>query len=698
MVVNRRIVVFGLLMSGLTVTLGFCARQVEDPMISERIQSVNEVKQLFPKNTQEIKRQTGPYLGQARKAIEAIITIPDEKRTFSNTAKALDDLTARSNIVIKEGAFAVTEYLHPDKEMRDVAHNAVLKISDFFVENVSGNKKLYQAFKAYVEGNAKKENLNDEQRYYLQEVMDDFKRAGLDLPDDQLEKVKTLKKELTKLAQEFDRNIAEDNRTITVSREGLAGLDEEFVQTLKKADDGTYILGVDYPTYHMVMEHCAVEDTRKRLFEAFSNRAYPENEKLLKRIISLRDQLAKLLQFDSFAALSLDRQMAKTPARAEQFLADLIEKARVKADSELDEFIKELPESVTLREDGKVKAWDVFYLQTKYKEKHFQVDERKISEYFPMQQTIDALLDIYHQFMGVSFKEVPISGMWHEDVRLIEVYGKDGTQLGYLFLDLHPRPNKYSHAAHAGIVPAMKLPDGRRLPAVSVVMANFPKPTKDKPSLLMRSDVRTFFHEFGHALHALLGATQLGSFSGTSVKTDFVEMPSQMLEEWLWDKEMLQKVSHHYQTGEPLPDEMIDNIIALKQYDSGSFVQRQGGLARLSLDLYKAGADKDPHAILHGLLETINPRIFYGPEYRMYASFGHLTGYGAKYYGYLWSKVFALDLFDEIKKQGLLNSEIGSRYVAEILMPAGSKDPNELLKNFLGREPSQDAFINNLGL
>ena len=698
MVMKGRMVVLGLLMSGLTVTLGFCARQVEDPMISERIQSVNEVKQLFPKNTQEIKRQTGPYLGQTRKAIEAIIAIPDKQRTFSNTAKALDDLTARSNVVIKEGAFAVTEYLYPDKEMRDVAHNAVLKISDFFVENVSTNKKLYQAFKAYVEGNAKTENLNDEQRYYLQEVMDDFKRAGLDLPDDQLEKVKTIKKELTKLAQEFDRNIAEDNRTIAVSREGLAGLDDEFIQALKKTDDGTYILGVDYPTYFMVMEHCAVEDTRKRLFEAFSNRAYPENEKLLKRIISLRDQLAKLLGFDSFASLNLDSQMAKTPERAEQFLADLIAKARVKADRELTEFIKELPESVTLREDGRVKVWDVAYLKTKYKENNFQVDERKISEYFPMQQTIDALLDIYHQFMGVSFKEISISGMWHEDVRLIEVYGKEGTLLGYLFLDLHPRPNKYSHAAHAGVVPAIQLPDGRRLPAVSVVMANFPKPTKDKPSLLMRSDVRTFFHEFGHALHALLGATQLGSFSGTSVKTDFVEMPSQMLEEWLWDKEMLKKVSHHYQTGEPLPSEMIDNIIALKRYDSGSLVQTQGAYSRLSLDLYKEGADKDPYAVLHGLMEQINPRVFYGPEYRMYASFGHLTGYGAKYYGYLWSKVFALDLFDEIKKQGLLNPEIGSRYVHEILMPAGSKDPNELLKNFLGREPSQDAFIKNLGL
>jgi len=698
MVVKRRTVVLGLLMSGLTVTLGFCAKKVETSMISEQIQSVDDVKKLFPQTPQDIERQTDLYIDQIRKDIDRLIAIPDDKRTFENTAKALDDITARSNVVVKEGAFAVTEYLHPDKKMRDVAHDAVLKISNFFVDNVGNNKKLYQAFKAYVEGNAQKESLNGEQRYYLKEVMDDFKRAGLDLPDDQLEKVKKIKKELTKLAQEFDRNIAEDNRTITVSPEGLAGLNSDFIDTLEKTDDGNYILGIDYPTYYMVMEHSTVADTRRRLYEAFVNRAYPKNEAVLKRIIALRDELAMLLKFDSFAALNLDNQMVKTPDRAERFLNDLLKKVQVKADQELDEFIKERPETVTLQGDGKVNAWDTTYLKTNYKEKHFQLDERKIAEYFPMQQTINALLAIYHQFLGVIFKEVPISGMWHEDVRLIEVYDKEGNQLGYLFLDLHPRPNKYSHAAHAGVVPAIQLPTGKRLPAVSVVMANFPKPTKEKPSLLMRSDVRTFFHEFGHALHALLGATQLGSFSGTSVKTDFVEMPSQMLEEWLWDKEILKKVTHHYKTGEPLPDKIIDNIIALKRYDSGLFTRTQIGYGKLSLDLYKKGADKDPYAELHALMGQISPRIFYGPEYRMYDSFGHLTSYGAKYYGYLWSKVFALDLFNEIKKQGLLNPEIGERYAREILMPGGSKEPNELLKNFLGREPNEEAFIKDLGL
>lgn len=695
----KRGMIIGLLCSGLTVTLVFCAKKMEAPMLSERISSIDEVKQLFPKTPQDITESVGPYREQTRKAIEDIIAIPDAERTFANTAKALDDITSRADLVIKEGAFAVTEYLHPEKEMRDAAHEAVLSISTFFVDHVSNNKRLYHAFKAYAEGNnARTEKLTDEQRYYVQETMIDFKRAGLDLPDDVLDQVCTIKKELTKLAQEFDRNIAEDNRTVVVAREELAGLDDEFIASLKKNEDGAYLLSMDYPTYFRVMEHGEVEGTRKKLYEAFSNRAYPKNEQLLKQIIALRDQLAKLIGYDSFAALSIDQQMARTPERAASFLQDLMAKACVKADRELDELLRELPSCVTLNDEGKVKAWDMGYIKARYKEKNFAIDERKIAEYFPMQHTIDALLEIYHQFLGVRFQEVPISGMWHEDVRLIEVYDKSDTKLGYLFLDLHPRPNKYTHAAHAGVVPAIQLPDGRRLPAVSVVMANFPKPTGDKPALLMRSDVKTFFHEFGHALHALLGATQLGGFSGTSVKTDFVEMPSQMLEEWLGDREILKKVSSHYKTGERLSDALIEKIIALKRYDSGLFVQTQGCYSLLSLNLYKEGAQKDPYAILHELLAQVHPRVLYGPEYRMYASFGHLTGYGAKYYGYLWSKVFALDLFHEINKKGLLNHEVGACYVQDILMPGGSKDPNELLKNFLGREPSQDAFIKDLGL
>jgi len=697
--VNYHIILGAVVVVGLTFTFGYCARMGDTKMLSEQITSLNDVKNLFPKSPEEIEQQAEKYIKEAQSTVDAIIAIPDEQRTFVNTAKALDDVSARDNLAVKYGAIAIVEYVHPDKSMRDASHAAQEKIQAFLVEQLSNNKALYEAFKAYADGNAQNEELNAEQRYFVDEAMKDFKRAGLDLPEKELEAVRNLKKKLQKLSMEYGRIIAQDNRTIEVSRDELKGLDDEYIDTLKKSEGGNYILGVDYPTVTQVMENCTIEPTRKKLYEAFHSRGYPANEQILKDIIAARDELAKALGYESFAALNLEDQMIKSPERAESFLAGLRQKADKKDNQELDLLIKELPESVTLTPGGKIKAWDGAFLRNQYKKKHLNVDEQKIAEYFPMDFAIEQLLDIYSQFMSVTFKEVPVSGLWHEDVKAIEVYSKDGSQLyGYLLLDLHPRENKYSHACHAGVVPALQLSDGAKLPDVSVVIANFTKPTKDKPALLKRDEVNTFFHEFGHAMHALLGATQLGSFSGTSVKRDFVEMPSQMLEEWLWNKEILKKVSKHYKTGEPLSDEMIDNILTLKHFNSGGFVTRQAMLAQYALDLFKEGADKDPHAVLHTLLSNLQPRIEHGPSYRLFANFGHLTGYAAKYYGYLWSKVFALDLFETIAKEGLLNPEIGSRYVTEILSKGGSIDPNQLLKNFLGREPRQDAFIRDLGL
>jgi Zn-dependent oligopeptidase len=314
-----------------------------------------------------------------------------------------------------------------------------------------------------------------------------------------------------------------------------------------------------------------------------------------------------------------------------------------------------------------------------------------------MEKTIAELLDIYRQFFSIEFEEVFSNDFWHEDVKVVRVL-QDNKLIGTLMLDLHPRPNKYSHAAHTTIVPSSYLLDGNRIPDVSIVLANFSKPTDTKPSLLKSSEVTTFFHEFGHALHAILGATEIASLSGTSTKTDFVELPSQMLEEWLNDKDVLKKVSGHYITGEQLPDELIDTIIKLKNFTSGLFVTRQTWLASISLAYFGARTDKDPYTIMKELYAKYIPYGEFIEDNHFYASFGHLTGYAAKYYGYLWSLVFALDLFKTIKQHGLLNPEIGKKYVQEVIGKGGAQDPNELLYNFLGREPNSNAFFEEMGL
>jgi len=660
----------------------------------------NDVVLLFPKTVSEIKNRTARFIIKAKKTLDAIIAIPNKKRTFSNTAQALDEVTSLSDLAITSHAVSMLELVSPDASIRKTAHNEIVTITAFWVDNVSNNTELYLAFKAYVDENSQHEKLTEEQCYYLQETMDEFKRNGLDLSKEIQVKISRLKKELALLSQDFESNIATDNRTITTKKEDLKGLDTDFINSLKQTESGDYIIGVDYPTYFNIMENCAVENTRKRLFLAFSNRAYPINNKILNKVLEKRNELAQLIGFKSYADLDLNNQMIKFSEKAELFLNDLITKSTLKVQKEFEQLTTTLPSSVSLTPDGKVKPWDMAFLKSSYKKKVFSLDERTIAEYFPMKKTIDGLLAIYEQFFNLTFKEKPLHDLWHNDLRLIAVYNaaNDNHIIGYLIIDLYPRPNKYSHACHASIVPAFHANNAKNFPSVSLVIANFPKPTNTKPSLLQLSDVRTFFHEFGHALHSILGRTALASFSGTNVKCDFVEMPSQMLEEWLSDKTILKKISSHYKTGKPLPDKTIDTIISLKHFDSGQFVQRQSFLSMLSLHYYKAGSNKDTNAIFKNLHTKIRTHIQFEPKNHMQASFSHLMDYGAKYYGYLWSKVYALDLFYEIKKHGLLNPEIGQQYIKEILGKGGSVDPTILLRNFLNREPNSDAFFSDLGL
>lgn len=678
--------------------IAFCAKSKEMKKMLYDVRNSNDVREVFPTSAHEIEAMAENYIKDAQRVIDAIIAIPNDKRTFSNTLKELDTLEALSDLAIFGGIAEVIQYTHPDESMRNAAHDAMIKIQGFSVDAMANNVALYNAIKSYAENQAKTENLSAQERYYLEKTMEDFKRNGLDLPADKLDEVKKIKKELAALQLDFEANIAKDNSNIKVTRDELAGLSDEFINSLKKTEDGLFILGVDYPTFFNVMENCTVESTRKSLDHAFENRAYPVNHKILEQVIAKRNQMAQLLGYNSFADYDLGDQMVKTVDRAENFIFSLMEKAQVKEKQEFEELLTDLPEGVTLTRDGKLKSWDAAYVKNHFKKKHYNVDEQVISEYFPMEKTVKGLFDVYEKLLSLRLKEVPASGFWHEDVKLIEVYDANSNEsFGYLLLDLYPRPNKFSHACHAGIIPSTYA-DNKIVPGLSVVIANFPKSTAQTPSLLKRKDVSTFFHEFGHALHARLGRTHIAALSGTSVKRDFVELPSQMLEEWLNDKEILQKVSGHYKTGAPLSDDMIDKIIAVKNFGSGKFLQVQLFYSQLALDLFKEGSQKNIDQLFKDLYLQSNKSVAFDAENHMYASFGHLMGYGAKYYGYMWSKVFALDLFDTIKKHGLLNPEIGQKYVHDVIGKGGSEDPNDLLKAFLGREPNQDAFLRDMGL
>lgn len=668
------------------------------PAMYADVKTLSDIQRIFPRSAHAISSEVDRVIAQSREAIQLFLAIKDEDRAFENTAQKLDEIYGISNQSVFGAIISVLEMTSPDESIRKAAHEAIMKIQDFAVTELANNVDIFKAFKAYVEQKSHTEQLTEKQRYFLTETLDGFKRAGLDLPAEQLEEVKALKKDIAALVLDFDTNIAADQTKVIIAPADLAGLPEDFIATFEKDENGNCKVGIDSPTVYKIMQNCSVSESRKKISQAYANRAYPKNDGLLKEIIAKRDLLAKKLGKASYAELDLEDQMVKVPHNAHAFLNDLLAKVKTKVAQEFKLITTDLPESVTLQ-DGKIFPWDNAYATNEYKKKHLQIDELKIAEYFPLDTTIKGLLSIYEKFFSLRFEEKQVKNLWHNEVTALEVYSTlDNNFLGYFLLDLFPRPFKYSHACHCTIIPATYGSNGEIKPALSVVIANFPRAIGDKPALLERCHVSTFFHEFGHALHALMGRTALSTQSGTSVKTDFVEMPSQMLEEWLEEKEILTMVSSHYQTGEPLSDELIKKIIALKQFDAGSFVQTQAYYALISLNIHAPGADKDVYAIMKELYTTLRPHMIFDPENHMYASFGHLTGYGAKYYGYLWSKVFALDLFAQIKKMGLLNPVAGEKYVAEVIGQGGSIDPNDMLENFLGRKPNQAAFLADLGL
>lgn len=632
---SRTITIVGIIFCGM-IFFHFFLRKPDMMHALSIIKTSSDAIALFPASVAQMKSRTQQVLEQAQQDLKKIVEIPDDQRTYANTADALDKLVSFSNVSINASVDATVEMVHPDEAMRNAAHAAVLETQNFFIDNISANKELYRAFKAYVEGNAKKENLSDEQKRFLEETLDDFLRAGLGLAEEKLALVKDIKKELAELEMNFEKNIAQDQSKITVDAAGLAGLNADFINSLSKTQDGLYILSVDFPTYTQVMENCSNALTRKNLAQVYINRAYPANKEILQQVIAKRYELAQLLGFPTYAALELDNEMVKSPERALDFLNAINTRAQKKAAQEFNEFTQRLPESIEFTIDGKLYPWDVPFLKNQYKKTAFELDENKVAEYFPMQNTIDNLLKIYQQFFNLEFKQLPARGLWDADVRLIEVVDMHNAQtVGYLFMDLHPRPNKFSHACEHTMIPVTYDADGNLNLGVVIVIANFPKPRADKPSLLHLKDVNTFFHEFGHAMHALLGRTQVVSFAGTGVKRDFVEMPSQMLEEWLWNPAILKMISSHYQTGDALPDALINIILKSRTYDSGFFIVRQMYLAKMALSFFNNGASVNIDETFEKLFLECMYGIQFNPADHFYAAFGHLMGYGARYYGYI---------------------------------------------------------------
>jgi thimet oligopeptidase len=631
-------------------------------------------------------------------SIDAIVAVPDEERTFTNTVGTIDDIVASVFMETRWAAFLSS--VHPDPEVRRAGEQAREELSNFFTEMFLRHD-LYLAVEDYAEGRT--EELGPVEERLLRELLRDFRRSGTTLEDEDRERYEELEKELIEVRNEFSDNIRDDESFISATREELPGLTDEMLAPLPREGD-LYIIPTKGAYAAPVWTSCEDPTTRKKLSLAYGKRAGKKNVDVLERMIQLRHEKAQLLGYPTTAHYETEVKMVGDPDTVLAFYAELVPKLEAKAEQDLALLTAAKREHVGDPE-AMIEPWDVSFYRNLLKKRDHSVDSEVVRQYFPFETVQEGVFRITQDLFGLEYREVTDESaargreLWHEDVRLFDVYDNaTGEKLGEFYIDLFPRPNKYSHAAQFPLVFRKRWSDDSVTTPVVALVCNFSKPREDRPSLMQHYEVETFFHEFGHCLHSILSESDYSWYAGTSVVRDFVEAPSQMLENWMWDADLLRTFARHYETGEPIPEELVQGMLAAKNITSGLDTQAQVYLGLMDMRFH---SDED------GEVETTSVAKATYRETRPFetmenthgqGSFGHLSGYQAGYYGYLWSLVYAQDMFTRFEETGLLDAETGRAYREGILAKGGTVDALELVRAYLGREPNSDAFLRHLGL
>jgi thimet oligopeptidase len=617
---------------------------------------------------------------------------------FTNTVLALDDLYYDAGLVgnrlglIKETA--------TNAALRQAATDAIKRFEEWAVGR-DYREDVYRSIQAFADTDPQ---LQEEDARLLQETLRDYRRAGLTLPEAERDEVERLRKELSRLTTDFDSNITDTQKELKFSRAELEGVPDSFfsrpgVETGE--DEYTVKVNVTWQRL-MILENARREAVRRKVKEAQYRMAMDRNAALLQEIVELRDQIAHKLGYDSWADFKTEVKMAGTAKTAMAFLEELKTGLQPKLDAELEE-LRQLKVEDTQDSDAIIHLWDWRYYENQLKKRRYNIDAEALRVYFPYQQVLQGMFDVYQHIFGLKFEELDPPSVWADGVRLYAVLdATTGEPMGLFYLDMFPREGKYNHFAHFGIVDGKRLPDGRYQRPVSALICNFPPPQGDEPSLLSHGEVETLFHEFGHAMHAALTRAHHARFSGTSVPRDFVEAPSQMLENWVWDKTVLDRFAADYRDpSKKIPEEILNQLDAARKATIAIFYRRQLSFGLLDLALHTKiheGGETNVIELSNQILSDVFLPVPSDSAFVCY--FGHLTGYDAGYYGYAWADAIAADMARafETAPDGYLDVAVGQRLRDEIYAPGDSRDATESIKAFLGRPHSSEPFLRQLGI
>src|SRR5215469_85833 len=682
-------------MTGLAQPVGHFGSLPEFQKRAAKFDSIVSLPQ-FETSSNDIAASVQKTIANGNAALDRVGALDPKKVTFQNTVGALDDVGYQ--IGLTDNRLSVIKETSTNAVVRDAATEALKQLEEWSV-GLDYREDVYRAVKAYADT---KPRLKDEDAKLLYETLRDYRRAGLELPKPQRDDVERMRKDLSRLTTDYESNITKAEKAVKFTRAELEGVPEDFLQQIKTGDDEFTVMANITWHYLAVMDNAKREETRKKLITEHDNLARAENIPLLEKILPLRDNVAKKLGYKSWADYVTEVKMVKNAATAIDFLEQLKTGLQPKFDAELAEFRK-----IKVRETGdtnaQIQVWDWRYFSNQLRKEKYTVDAEQLRVFFPYQRVLEGMFNIYQSIFGVKFAAVEPPYKWIGDLQLYVVSdSKTDEPLGLFYLDMFPRPGKYNHFAQFGIIEGKLLENGKYQRPTVALICNFPAPANGKPSLLEHQDVETLFHEFGHAMHSILTRAKYSRFSGTSVPRDFVEAPSQMLENWVWDKKVLDSFAADYRDpSKKIPADILSKLREARLATEGTRYRRQLSFGLMDLALHTQIHDDNAKEALplsnKVLSDVFLPMV---PDTAFVAYFGHLMHYDAGYYGYAWADAIAADMATvfEHAPNGYFDQSAGRRLRKEVYEVGDSRDVNISIEKFLGRKRSVEPFLEKIGI